>query len=330
MPENKSEQEAHFMESSSPRESITAPESEPKPSTKLSEASLNAFPDQDLSEMVSKPSIASHSAVLLPIATVALYSYSFFFELGYATRFGYPQELIPISLRLILNIWVYLFIYLGFSVLFFQLNLQYWPHRGRAKYTLIAVFLIWLGLLIGVNAIAPRYLNWVLILSSVFCFLGGYFRRRATRTQTDGADQKIRQAVTQNEFDAIPMIYDARSKIPKDSIAYRLVSALGFDPLLIFLLAMIVIPGMFWLAGFSEAVSRKSFYTFSRLETEYIALRIFDEKIIAASFTRDGCSYSREFVVALIPEIRSLKPLDCSPRPLQFQKRLGGAPSPQR
>ena len=118
-------------------------------------------------------------------------------------------------------------------------------------------------------------------------------------------------------FRDIPMIYDAHSKIPAGSIAYRMILSLGFDPILILVLVLLIFPAFFWALGFSQAMTKKTFFVFNRSGAEYMALRIFDEQLVATPLDRKQCEHSGDFLVLKIDDVGGLKAttIDCSHRP---------------
>ena len=113
------------------------------------------------------------------------------------------------------------------------------------------------------------------------------------------------------------MIYDAHSKIPAGSIAYRMILSLGFDPILILVLVLLIFPAFFWALGFSQAMTKKTFFVFNRSGAEYMALRIFDEQLVATPLDRKQCEHSGDFLVLKIDDVGGLKAttIDCSHRP---------------
>lgn len=247
------------------------------------------------------------NAFLIPLATVALYCYSFSFEVGYADYFGYPRGLIPISIGLILNVWTLLFVYLVLFVGFLQLNLSHWPDTPKTRYGFIVVLLGWFGLLIALKAFFPKYLYFGGLLTVIAAFMGLSLMRRAAAKRQRNCEGLLDEKRAPASVSEIPMIYDARSQVDPDSIAYQLVTRLGFDPALVFALVVIVFPALFWSAGLGEARSKQEFYVFSQSGTEYLALRILDSNVIAAPFSESSNTYAKEFLVRPITELAGLK-----------------------
>jgi hypothetical protein len=93
------------------------------------------------------------------------------------------------------------------------------------------------------------------------------------------------------------MAYDARSRVHPDSIAFGLVARFGFDPVLVGLLVALVLPGLFWFAGYAEARSNRNFYLFAHSERSYLVLRIFQDKLISAPFDETNGTYSATFLI---------------------------------
>ena len=185
---------------------------------------------------------------------------------------------------------------------FLQLNLQFWPYRGKAKYTLLLIFLLWLIVLVFGVAKGWRYIvGFMVFLSCAVSILGHYFMRRAgldplsAESGPTGSPQETRDLAS---FRDIPMIYDAHSKIPAGSIAYRMILSLGFDPILILVLVLLIFPAFFWALGFSQAMTKKTFFVFNRSGAEYMALRIFDEQLVRLHWIGSNAS-TREIFSSL-------------------------------
>lgn len=253
--------------------------------------------------------------MVVSLATVALYWYSFCFEVGYAWYFGYPSGLIPITLGLVLNVWTLLFIYTVAIFQFLQLNLFYWPHHGKWKYGLVFAFILWFASIIVIRAYAPFYaIPGAGLLAVVAAYVAIVMKRRSSAEPTHKGELK-----DDSDLKQIAMVYDARSELPPDSVAYKIVKGFGFDPVLLLLLIVVVFPGVFAAAGIAEARAEQDFYTFteSGSSREYIVLRILDGLAIAAPYdpTTEACQ--KRFLVRKVAEVPDLVPthidrLSCS------------------
>jgi len=253
------------------------------------------------------------SALLISLATVGLYWYSFCFEVGWALYFGYPTGLIPISLGLILNVWTFLFFYSCMAFGFLQLNLSHWTHYGKGKYALVVMLILFLALLMVIRGYAPKYTAFVVLFSSVAAYIGTLVMRRKLAAQKNEAPEKSKEGEQGFDVTQIATVYDARSKIPSESIAHRIVERLGFDPLLVFFFVVIVFPVMFGGAGYIEARSKQDFYSFSdsaaNPRKEYLVLRILDGILIAVPYKKDSGTYVKAFLVRHAADTEGLSPV---------------------
>lgn len=241
----------------------------------------------------SKPPLSL--GVLLPLATIGLYAYSYIFELGYAFYFGYPVQLIAPSVYLIANFGVAVFFYALMAFGFLQLNLQTWPMTPRHVFLLVVLLISFLFGLIALKAWNREALRYAYFLIPATAYLGGI---AAHRWQKEG---------NKEVYDKVPMAYDARSNVPENSIASAIVRRLRFDPLLLSFLVVMVLPALFCAAGYADARSQTTFYEFTDGGTSYISLQFTGESVIAARFDPTANHYYSEFVVRTAGDLKALR-----------------------
>lgn len=244
----------------------------------------------------SKPSLSL--GVLLPLATIALYAYSYIFEIGHAFYFGYPVQLVPPSVDLIANFGVALFFYGVMVFGFLQLNLQTWPKTRRHVFLLVVVFVCFLFALVALKSWYREALRY------------SYFLIPATAYVGIIAAHRWRKRDNKEDYDKVPIAYDARSNVPEHSIAGAMVGRLGFDPLFLSLLVFIVLPALFWMVGYADAKSRTTFYEFTDSGSSYVSLRFTGGAVIAARFEPAKKHYYSEFVVRAAGDLKGLRRIE--------------------
>jgi len=242
-----------------------------------------------------KPALPT--GLVLPLGTMFLYVYSYAFEIGHAMYFGYPSGLVAISVGLVINFGTGVFLYLLFFFGFLQLNLQSWPNTKKHVFSLTIAFIVFFSALIATKVWLPRFGG----VSYMLIPLIAYFGLRATR--------KWRKSETPSESDKIPMAYDARSQVPEDSIAHAIVYRLGFDPLLFGALLLIVLPALFWSAGFADAKSRTQHYFFQESGSEYVILRFTGSSVIGARLDESNGIYYPEYVRRPVLGLAAIEPM---------------------
>jgi len=239
-------------------------------------------------------------AVFLTLATVALYSYTYCFEVGYAFEFGYPIELVKVNIDSILNVWILLLVYLFLLVGFLQLNFYYWPYRWRNRLIVVLVIyfaiVVWLRSQFGFNGAV-----WAMILPSVAAFGVLYWKKKNPPREPEPSGDSTK---------SVPMMYDARSEVQTDSIARHLVQRLGYDPLLLVVLIFLAVPGLFIAAGWADATSRSAHHYFADPSTqkEYVILRIFGATTVSAMYDPKEGSCQRQYLVRSVEELGLLQP----------------------
>lgn len=186
------------------------------------------------------------TALIIPAVTALLYAYSFAFEAGYAAALGYPAGFVPIGLDLILNIGTALFVYVALFVGFLQLNLQYWPAGQAHTSQLIGLAVAFFASMIALNIWFPGKFPIALFLTPLTALVGIRAMRRWEKTPID------------QRTDKVPNVYDARGVVPRESVAYALMKSLGFDPVLVAAVLLLVIPLLFAGFGYGEARSERT------------------------------------------------------------------------
>lgn len=240
---------------------------------------------------------------VLPAATALLYLYSYVFEAGYAFRFGYPSGFTVVSLGIILNFGTALFFYAVFFVTFMQLHLQAWPHTKKHIFQLTTVFVLFFAFLIVLKLVLRDSSPVMLAgISSVIGSLSAYIGIFATR--------KYYEENQNSDAGAVPMIYDSGSEIPEGSIAHRMIDKLGYDPALFIVLLLIIMPVLFYGAGFAEARSTTVFYVFEESGSKYISLRISGSRVVAAKLDSSETKYHPDYIARPLQEIGSMQRVD--------------------
>jgi hypothetical protein len=106
--------------------------------------------------------------------------------------------------------------------------------------------------------------------------------------------------------DKIPNVYDRGGEIPSGSLAFSLITRLGFDPILVASVLLLVVPLLFAGFGFGEARWERAFFFVELSGSEYVVLRVAGGDAILAAANRSGSSYRQEFRVQPLSELGTL------------------------
>ena len=221
-------------------------------------------------------------AAILSVTTVFVYFCAYSFEVGHAFRFGYPPEIIGPTLYSLEGPWtIGIF---GYIFFFLQLNFTYWPHTGKWFVLFLILLIAFVILILTVPAFFPNW-PYVVTIFIVGCSLVGslawkiFWSREMENARVP--DDTHPSPHLRNIF----TVYDFRSKLLPGTIAYNIVSKLGFDPLAVALLALIIVPFLFSYAGLVQSIAQKDFYTIALPgEKPELVVRMVGGNVISVPF----------------------------------------------
>lgn len=245
-------------------------------------------------DKVSKVSSSAGATVLIPFLPALLYAYSYAFEVGFANAFGYPAGFVKVSLDLVLNMGTVLFVYVGLFVTFLQLNLYYWPSGQTHVARLLGFAILFFGLMIAIKILLPGGVGLATFVTPVAAFFGA---KTMGKLGSDGLQGRASNA------NKLPNVYDKRGEIPPHSLAHSLLTRLGFDPVLIGAVFLIVVPLLFAGFGYGEARSQTEFLYMEDSGVEYVVLRVVGDNVIAARTGGSKSSYRQEFIVRPLGDV---------------------------
>lgn len=213
------------------------------------EAKASSSPEPGSPPRPGTSRIASEAAVL---SAITLYAYfcAYLFEAGHSIPFGYPAELIGPTLYSLQGGWPVIIVFYLFG--FLQLNLQYWPGYGRWTAGFVVILALFIAAILTLSAFLPSWAPYIELGSAIIAGGVNALHNRQLRRAKSGRGKDAGLSMSP-EFSGIFTVFDARSSIPRGTIAHRLIAPRGFDPLAPMLLLGIIVPALAGLAGFTQA-----------------------------------------------------------------------------
>jgi len=241
------------------------------------------------SQPAAEPKLKIPTGILVVIATVALYVCTYAFEVGYASHFGYSVRLISFGLGSFLSLGGSVFGYVLVFFLFLRLTLPRWQHtRGNAG---LLVFLLSALFISGIGITVANFADSLFWLFAVVfpTLLAGYAIPK----------ERARIAAEQQKDGDPPN----RSHSP-DSIARKVETVLGFDPLsTVGAAVVILVPIAFVLLGWSAAHTNVRYFTFELGGEQRVVLRVTGSNVISAPFGCKANTFRRAFEVVPVTEV---------------------------
>jgi hypothetical protein len=172
-------------------------------------------------------------------------------------------------------------------IAFLQLSLQGWPSTKR-HIVLTALFSIIIYFTVTItSSFITKFAGLLFIIAPILTYLGTVLIPWPSNTSSPNTGH-----------DPIPGFYDARNKVRDGSIADRMMSILGFDPLLLFFLLLLLPSCMFFLNGFIDALKAEGFYLYEYKGKTYAVIRESGKFFISALYDGNHSIKKEYYIVS--------------------------------